>query len=77
MGTRPRIPKMIEQIEQKEDAALLRVLEDINDAEDEVMQNRAIDRFLKLSIAIAIKNGEFNPVAYQSFAENLLSTNRK
>jgi len=68
---------MIEQIEQKEDAALLRVLEDIGIANDEVMQNRAIDRFLKLSIAIAIKNGEFNPAAYQSFAENLLTQTRK
>jgi len=68
---------MIEQIEQKEDQALLAVLTNINEADDEVTQNRAIDRFLKLSIAIAIKNGEFNPVAYQSFAENLLTQNRK
>jgi hypothetical protein len=67
---------MIEQIEQKEDEALLAVLTNINEAEDEVSQNRAIDRFLKLSFAIAIKNGEFNLAAYQSFAESLL-TQRK
>jgi hypothetical protein len=68
---------MIEKIEQKEDAALLRVLEDIGIANDEVMQNRAIDRFLKLSIAIAIKNGEFNPAAYTTFAEQVLTQRNK
>jgi hypothetical protein len=67
---------MIEQIEQKEDQALLKVLENINDATDEVAQNRAIDRFLKLSVAIAIKNGEFNPAAYSAFQEQLLSTRK-
>jgi hypothetical protein len=67
---------MIEQIEQKEDQALLNVLENINEAEDEVSQNRAIDRFLKLSVAIAIKNGEFNPAAYSAFQEQLLSTRK-
>ena len=67
---------MIEQIEQKEDEALLAVLTNINEAKDDVTQNRAIDRYLKLSVAISIKNGEFNPAAYQSFAENLL-TQRK
>jgi len=77
MGTRPRILKMIEQIEAKEDEALLAVLTNINEAEDDVTQNRAIDRYLKLSVAIAIKNGEFNPAAYQSFAENLLTQTRK
>ena len=68
---------MIEQIEAKEDEALLAVLTNINEAEDDVTQNRAIDRYLKLSVAIAIKNGEFNPAAYQSFAENLLTQTRK
>jgi hypothetical protein len=68
---------MIEQIEQKEDEALLAVLTNINEADDDVTQNRAIDRYLKLSVAIAIKNGEFNPAAYQSFAENLLTQTRK
>ena len=67
---------MIEQIEQKEDQALLKVLENINEAEDEVSQNRAIDRFLKLSVAIAIKNGEFNPAAYSAFQDQLLSTRK-
>jgi hypothetical protein len=67
---------MIEQIEQKEDQALLKVLENINEAEDEVSQNRAIDRFLKLSVAIAIKNGEFNPAAYSAFQEQLLNTRK-
>ena len=67
---------MTEQIEHNEDVAMLAVLRNITAAEDEVTQNRAIDRFLKLSIAIAIKNGEFNPAAYSAFQEQLLNTRK-
>jgi hypothetical protein len=64
---------MNEQIERKEDAALLAVLTDINDAPDEVAQHRAIERYLKLSVAIAVKNGEFNHAAFSQFNESLLT----
>lgn len=68
---------MTEQIEYSEDAAMLAVLRNINAAEDEVTQNRAIDRYLKLSVAIAIKNGKFNPAAWPSaFQEQLLNTRK-
>lgn len=64
---------MIEDIERKEDAALLAVLSDINDASDEVAQHRAIERYLKLTIAIAIKNGDFNHAAFSQITEALFA----
>ena len=62
---------MIEQIEHAEDEALFAVLADIKGAGNETIQNRAIDRYLKLATAIAIKNGEFNPVTLDSFAKRV------
>lgn len=62
---------MNEQIERKEDAALLAVLEDISNAVDEVAQHRAIERYLKLTVAIAVKNGEFNHQAFSQITDNL------
>lgn len=64
---------MIEDIERKEDAALLAVLSDINDAPDEVAQHRAIERYLKLTIAIAMKNGDFNHATFSAINEILFA----
>ncbi len=77
MGSRSRIPTMKDKIEDHEDNALLRVLEDINNADDEVLQHRAIERYLRLSIAIAIKNGEFHPAAFSIFSEPAINNKKQ
>ena len=78
MGSRPRIPAMKKNtIEDQEDSALLRVLEDINNAHDEVTQHRAIERYLRLSIAIAVKNGEFHPAAFSIFSEPAINNKKQ
>jgi len=66
-----------DRIEDQEDAALLRVLEDINNADDEVTQHRAIERYLRLSIAIAVKNGEFHPAAFSIFSEPAINNKKQ
>lgn len=69
---------MMEEIEHKEDEALVSVLNDINGATDEVGQHRAIERYLKLNIAIAIKNGDFNHSSISVINELLnLNQNKK
>ena len=77
MGSRPRILTMKDKIEDQEDAALLRVLQDVNDADDEVTQHRAIERYLRLSIAIAVKNGEFHPAAFSIFSEPAINNKKQ
>lgn len=62
-----------EQIEKQEDAALLRIASDINQAHDEVSQHRAIERYLRLSLAIAVRNGTFDNHSLASLSEPLLN----
>lgn len=45
------------ELNKHEEEALHEVLKDITNSEDEIGQNRAIDRYLKLNLAVAIRNG--------------------
>ena len=45
------------ELNKHEEEALHEVLTDITDSSDEIGQNRAIDRYLKLNMAVAIRNG--------------------
>lgn len=59
------------ELEQAEDDALIKVLADISAATTQAYQNRAIDAYLKLCIAIAVKNGEFHPDGFADFANEV------
>jgi len=54
-----------------EEEALHEVLKDITNSEDEIGQNRAIDRYLKLNLAVAIRNGTLSGEMFDKTLDTL------